>query len=125
VGPRARGPIYIGPPMYLLWPAQYKRALFVRDRLTPGTDFVICSFWGDMSMEDRGWTRNWQWPWKDGKSTAQEKLVGLGRMHDRLIRKHVWVHKAPEKYKPILRTYPKAVQFPVPWSKTLTGKLHK
>ena len=55
-------------------------------------------------INDRQIWGGWEWPWEDGKSTAQEKLVGLGRMHDRLMRKHVWVYKGPEKYKPILRS---------------------
>tara|TARA_R110000824_G_scaffold282322_1_gene470598 strand:+ start:1285 stop:1491 length:207 start_codon:yes stop_codon:yes gene_type:complete len=56
-----------------------------------------------MSEIDRQIWRGWEWPWKDRKSTTQQKLIGLGRMHDRLMRKHVWVHQAPEKYKPVLR----------------------
>ena len=56
-----------------------------------------------MSESERQIWKGWKWPWEDGKSTAQEKLVGVGRMHDRLTRKHVWVYKAPEKYKPVLR----------------------
>jgi len=47
--------------------------------------------------------KDWEWPWKDKKCTAQQQLIGLGRMHDRLMRKHVWVYKGPEKYKPTLR----------------------
>ena len=47
--------------------------------------------------------KDWEWPWKDKKRTAQQHLVGLGRIHDRLMRKHVWVYKGPEKYKPVLR----------------------
>ena len=54
--------------------------------------------------DDRQIWRGWEWPWKDKKRTAQQQLVGLGRMHDRLMRKHVWVYKGPEKYKTILRS---------------------
>ena len=53
--------------------------------------------------DDRQIWRGWEWPWKDKKRTAQQQLVGLGRMHDRLMRKHVWVYQGPEKYKPVLR----------------------
>lgn len=49
------------------------------------------------------WRRTWEWPWKDKKRTVQQQLIGLGRIHDRLMRKHVWVYQAPEKYKPVLR----------------------
>tara|TARA_R100001086_G_scaffold108293_1_gene54675 strand:- start:384 stop:569 length:186 start_codon:yes stop_codon:yes gene_type:complete len=53
--------------------------------------------------DDRQIWKDWEWPWKDKKRTAQQQLVGLGRMHDRLMRKHVWVYQGPEKYKPALR----------------------
>ena len=54
--------------------------------------------------DDRQIWRGWEWPWKGKKRTARQQLIGLGRMHDRLMRKHVWGYKGPEKYKPILRS---------------------
>ena len=54
--------------------------------------------------DDRQIWRGWEWPWKGKKRTARQQLIGRGRMHDRLMRKHVWVYKGPEKYKPILRS---------------------
>lgn len=54
--------------------------------------------------DDRQIWRGWEWPWKGKKRTARQQLIGLGRMHDRLMRKHVWVYKGSEKYKPILRS---------------------
>jgi len=56
-----------------------------------------------MNEDLRGRRKTLQWPWKDKKSTAQEKLIGLGRMQDRLKRKYVWVYQGPEKHKPIIR----------------------
>mgnify|MGYP003138534633 FL=1 len=47
--------------------------------------------------------KDWEWPWKDKKRTAQQHLIGLGRIHDRLMRKMVWVYQGPEKYKPVVR----------------------
>ena len=62
--------------------------------------------WYRSDPEDKmytSWRRTWEWPWKDKKRTARQQLIGLGRIHDRLMRKHVWVYQAPEKYKPVLR----------------------
>ena len=53
-------------------------------------------------MSDSQWN-GWVWPWEGKQRTAAQALIGLGRMHERLMRKHVWVYKAPEKYKPVLR----------------------
>jgi len=50
-----------------------------------------------------GWRRSWEWPWKNKKRTAKKALIGLGQMHDRLMRRRVWVYQGPEKYKPVLR----------------------
>ena len=58
----------------------------------------------DVDEDMSGWRKAWQWPWKDKKRTAAQALIGLGRMHDRLMRKHVWVYQGPEKHKPVLRT---------------------
>jgi hypothetical protein len=56
-----------------------------------------------MDEDLRSWCKSWKWPWEDKKSTAQEKLIGLGRMQDRLKRKYVWVYQGPEKHQPIIR----------------------
>ena len=56
--------------------------------------------------EKYGWRQKWVWPWHAKEPSAERALVGLGRMHDRLMRKHVWVYQANDKYKPVLRTGP-------------------
>ena len=56
-----------------------------------------------MSESERQIWKGWKWPWEGKQRTAAQALIGLGRMQDRLMRKHVWVYKAPEKYKPVLR----------------------
>ena len=48
------------------------------------------------------WRTEWKWPWLHKEHTAEKALLGLGRMHDRLQRCHVWVHNGNEKYKPSL-----------------------
>ena len=58
----------------------------------------------DVDEDMSGWRKSWQWPWLGKKRTAAQALIGLGRMHDRLMRKHVWVYKGAEKHKPVLRT---------------------
>lgn len=50
-----------------------------------------------------GQWKGWVWPWKGKERTAERALIGLGKMHDRLMRKRVWVYQGPEKYKPVLR----------------------
>ena len=57
----------------------------------------------DIDEDLYGWRKGWEWPWKDKDRTPEKALVGLGRMHDRLMRKYVWVYQGPEKFKPILR----------------------
>ena len=53
-------------------------------------------------MSDGQW-KGWVWPWKDKEGTAAQALIGLGRMQDRLMRRHVWVYGGPEKSRPVLR----------------------
>ena len=53
-------------------------------------------------MSESQWN-GWVWPWEGKQRTAAQALIGLGRMQDRLMRRHVWVYQGPDKYKPVLR----------------------
>lgn len=53
-------------------------------------------------MAENQW-KGWVWPWEGKERSPEKVLEGLGRMHDRLMRRRVWVYQGPEKYKPVLR----------------------